>query len=219
MKANLVVVDKSELIRDLFNDRQCAVAITTPRRWGKSFNLDLIKAFCQLETDQNGVELPEDLKLNRFFFQYGAIDFKSKRRTHFKVMEDKAVVDEHFGRYIVVSLDLKNTFGRTFDDLRAAFATSISTLYSSFKFLMNSDKLIKADKKYFEFYADSATRSATELRFSLQKLCWLLYQHYDRKYPVLLLIDEYDSPFNYSLYNFQDDDIEKTRDLIHGEFC
>ena len=48
-------VDKSLLIQELLDDGDSHLIITRPRRWGKSINLSMLKAFFSLEVD------PKDL--------------------------------------------------------------------------------------------------------------------------------------------------------------
>lgn len=214
----MIVIDKSDMLIKLFRSRSKAVMITTPRRWGKSFNLDLIRAFCELECDIDGRELPEDLKINRFLFENGAIDFATKKRTHFKVMEALDVVDEHFGRYIVIYLDLKNAFGNDYDEFIKSMAYTMSALYTKFNFLLKSDILRPFEKQSFEQYETVTTEpDPTMLMFSLKNLCSLLYSHYKEKHEVIVLIDEYDSPSNNSFYEFKDDDIMKTNNFMNGK--
>jgi len=53
-----------------------AQLITYPRRWGKSINLSMLEYFFGLELDENGVELPEEMKRNHLLFTGGEIDLR-----------------------------------------------------------------------------------------------------------------------------------------------
>ena len=48
MKGN-TFIDKSLFIKEVIEDKSSALLITMPRRWGKSFNLEMLRLFLSLE--------------------------------------------------------------------------------------------------------------------------------------------------------------------------
>ncbi len=46
LKSN-IFVDKSVLIKEIIEDSGAVILITRPRRWGKSFNMDMMQRFLE----------------------------------------------------------------------------------------------------------------------------------------------------------------------------
>lgn len=47
-------IDKSLFIKEIIDSQEKAILITKPRRWGKTLNLDMLKTFLSIETDDKG---------------------------------------------------------------------------------------------------------------------------------------------------------------------
>ena len=69
-----IFVDKSLLIKDFYEDSGKTLLMTYPRRWGKTMNLKMIKAFFSIETDKNGHQLPLTNYSTYPIFRGGTID-------------------------------------------------------------------------------------------------------------------------------------------------
>ena len=79
-------VDKTGMIKDLLNTWGEVNLFTRPRRFGKSLNMDMLKAFFEIGTDKT---LFEGLAIS----------------------DEKKLCDKHMGKYPVISLSLKDVDG------------------------------------------------------------------------------------------------------------
>lgn len=166
---NYYYVDKTGLIRDLINTRGSVNLFTRPRRFGKSLNMDMLKTFFEIDTDPS---LFDGLEISK----------------------DTAFCKQHLGKYPVISISLKDVEG---DDFQTAYDTLgilVSEEAGRFSFLLESDKLIPAEKKKLNRLIEGDFEKAAYLHNSLRLLTQLLCKHYET--PVIALIDEYDVPLD-----------------------
>ena len=167
-------VDKTGFIRDLLNTRGSVNLFTRPRRFGKSLHMDMLKTFFELGTDPS---LFDELEIS----------------------EDTALCEQYMGKYPVISISLKDVEGTDFQMAYAMLGSVISEEAGRFSFLLESDKLTKADKKKLSYLIEEEFGEARALQGSLRLLTQLLYKHYG--IPVIVLLDEYDVPLNKAYWN------------------
>ncbi|MBU5480129.1 AAA family ATPase [Blautia sp. MSJ-19] len=178
-------VDKTEMIEELLKNRSEVNLFTRPRRFGKSLNMSMLKAF--FEIDGNPA-LFDGLKIS----------------------EKKELCEKYMGQFPVISISLKSVEGLTFAATCAALKTVIGTEALRFYFLEGSTVLSENDKKMYRQLTTVGTSetglfdmSIEVLTSSLKILSSLLRKHYGK--PVILLIDEYDVPldkaFQYGYYD------------------
>ncbi|MEO1300697.1 MAG: AAA family ATPase, partial [Bacteroidota bacterium] len=102
-----VFVDKSLFIKEFLQDSSGEVIlITRPRRWGKSMNMDMLKRFLAIETDEQGVPLPREQCRHHKLFAGGeiALDFgETKLLKPLKISNYPALMNRQ-GRYPVISI-------------------------------------------------------------------------------------------------------------------
>lgn len=169
--------------------------VTFPRRWGKTFNLNVIKAFFETELDPLGRPLPEDLCINRKLFEMGTFG-SDGLKTRMKIMEKKEIVARHFGKYIVLKLDLQNIEG-DYEHLFYCLSERICNLYKSFMFLqlLVPPQDAQVIKQGMECSSEPMTgKSVAFLKDSLLMLSKILHNHYQKE--IIILVDEYDCPSN-----------------------
>eukprot|EP01041_Mallomonas_annulata_P001259 gene1259-2436_t len=210
-----VLVDKSLLILDFLNDTNKVLLLTYPRRWGKTINIDMIKSFLELEIDRYGVPLSAEKKINTKIFELG----RSRNGVNepFVVWHDKDIVDNHFGRYPVISISFYGITGNDFETLYEKLKLQILSLYDSHKYLEQyllpgntklSTITMRTLAKYF-----SGELSRADLETSLLFLSKVLKEVFEIE--RFIFIDEYDTPINYASLHFQnEDDITNTTSLI-----
>ncbi len=167
-------VDKTSMIRDLLNAWGKVNLFTRPRRFGKSLNMSMLKAFFEIGCDAS---VFDGLEISR----------------------EEALCEEYMGKFPVISLSLKSVDGDDFATARALLCTLIGDEAMRFRFLLDSDKLTEEEKEIYRqlITVDSAAESVYSisdpaLAGSLKTLSALLYRHYGKK--VIILIDEYDVP-------------------------
>ena len=171
-------VDKTALIEQLLEDWGKVNLFTRPRRFGKTLNMSMLKAFFEIGADRS---LFEGL--------------------HIAGNEQLCV--EHMGKYPVIFVTLKGVEGLEFDSAKRKFINIIAEAASKHSFLSDSSKLSDEDKDRYQ-----SLKSLRDGRYvmdddtlyqSLKTLSELLYKHYDQK--AVILIDEYDVPLDKAFQN------------------
>lgn len=166
----LEYVDKSFFIQQIAADIGAKVLLLPrPRRFGKTLNLTMLETFFA-RTDQN-------------------------RRELFRGLQIEAAGEEvwkHFQRYPTVFITLKSLKPQTREEWLQAIARLLREVFASH--IPSIEALAKLDK--FELQDLEALQAGTANKALLQKSLYLLTQWLHRAYgePVLMLIDEYDTP-------------------------
>ena len=158
------LVDKSRLIREVL-DGSHALLLPRPRRFGKTMNLSMLRHFFELSDEETGY-LFDDLA----------------------IAGDREAM-AHQGQYPTVFLTLKDVQGADWETARAGIVQELSGLYRDFDYL--ADGLRPEERESYEAICHRKADAAT-LQRSLRDLVTYLYRHHDQ--PVVVLIDEYDSP-------------------------
>lgn len=161
-------VDKTGLIRELVNVGGKVNLFTRPRRFGKTLNMSMLRAFFEIGTDK---ELFENLE----------------------IFKEKELCDKYMGQFPVVFLSLKGAAGRNFEEAYGMLGMAVKKEILRLQFLLDSEKLTELDKQAFRLLCGNMV-SPENLKGSLWTISNLLYKHYDKK--VILLIDEYDVPLD-----------------------
>lgn len=173
-KENFYYIDKTMFIAELLNNWGKVNLFTRPRRFGKSLNMSMLKAFFEIGSDQT---LFEGLEISR----------------------EKELCEKYMGSFPVVSISLKSLDGPTYQEACTALRPVIGMEAMRFSFLEKSDKLTNDEKNMYRalVHVNEKGRFTMEkdvLLTSLKILSRLLFRHYDSK--VILLIDEYDVPLD-----------------------
>ncbi|HJA68329.1 MAG TPA: ATP-binding protein [Candidatus Mediterraneibacter cottocaccae] len=169
-------VDKTGMIRDLLNRWGEVNLFTRPRRFGKSLNMSMLKAFFEIGCDRtlfDGLEIAGEEKL----------------------------CEEYMGKFPVISVSLKSVDGADYETARALLCGLIGNEAMRFSFLLESDRITAEEKETYRqlITVDPTGQSLFSmsdpvLMGSLKTLSELLHKHYGTK--VIILIDEYDVPLS-----------------------
>ena len=170
-------VDKTVMIRDLIQRWGEVNLFTRPRRFGKSLNMSMLKAFFEIGD-------------NRALFD------------GLKISEEKEICEEYMGKFPVISISLKDVEGSDYDVARTLLCSVIGNEALRFyELLKSSPKLNEVERRQYEQLVctdheqrGSFAMSDSVLMGSLKTLSSLLEKHYEKK--VILLIDEYDVPLS-----------------------
>lgn len=171
-------IDKTMFIEQFLNTWSEVTLFTRPRRFGKTLGMSMLRSFFEIGTDKS---LFDGLYIS----------------------QNKALCDEHMGKYPVIFISLKDVEGLSYDEAFQVFSRIIGNEISKFSFLAESDKLTVWEKEQFKgllyiekgkFIFDNATFTT-----SLKLLSKLLYKHYGKK--AVILIDEYDVPLDKAYHN------------------
>lgn len=159
-------VDKTGMIRDLLCNWGKVNLFTRPRRFGKSLNMSMLKAFFEIGCRKelfDGLEIAGETELCR----------------------------EYMGKFPVISISLKGVEANTFEKARSLLIKVINEEARSMQYLLESDKLTQNDKEVFSLLLKKDMDDET-LCCSLREMSEFLQKHYGRK--AIVLIDEYDVP-------------------------
>ena len=171
-------VDKTALIEQLLDNWGEVNLFTRPRRFGKTLNMSMLKAFFEIGAD------------------------KSLFKSLYIAGNDKLCA-EHMGKYPVIFITLKGVEGLDFDSAKRKLINIIAEAASEHSFLADSPQLSDEDKARYQslkalingrYVMDDDT-----LYKSFKTLSELLYKHYNQK--VVVLIDEYDVPLDKAFQN------------------
>ena len=191
-ESDFYYVDKTRLIEQLLLNWSEVTLFTRPRRFGKTLNMSMLRSFFEIGTDKS---LFDGLYISG----------------------NKALCDEHMGKYPVIFLSLKSVEGRSFDDARYMITELIGIEAERFSFLEDSEYLSENEKKRYKAIIalkDGANAmDGKALVSSLQILSQLLYKHFGQK--TVILIDEYDVPLDKA---FQNGYYKEMVSLIRGLF-
>ena len=191
-KSEFYYIDKTKLIEQVLENWSKVNLFTRPRRFGKTLNMSMLKAFFEIGIDTT---LFDDLYISK----------------------NQALCEEYMGKYPVVLLSLKSVEGLTFEEARASLCELIAGEVRRFKFLEKSDRLDDDEKNAYHdliFIQNlKETILGTKLKFSLKKISELLYKHYGQE--AIILIDEYDVPLDKA---FQHGYYREMVTLIRGLF-
>ncbi len=185
-KRGAYYVDKTSFIPKILCDGNDVSLITRPRRFGKTLMQRTLQSFFEINYAN-----PEDRSETEALFK----DLDIASNTDF--------CNAHMGRYPVIFLSLKEICSTTFEDAVATLSAVMADAVDHFSFLLTNQKLsekTRSDlKKCTELKEFSTQIQKTFLADSLKILVQALSAAFDRE--VIVLIDEYDVPFNYARTN------------------
>ena len=170
-RSGFYYIDKTMFIEQFLNTWSEVTLFTRPRRFGKTLGMSMLRSFFEIGTDKS---LFDGLYIS----------------------QNKALCDEHMGKYPVIFLTLKGVEGLTFADAKMMLKSILSTEMDRHYYLKTSEALTDEDKAYF---VKMLTGTDENINDSLRRLSQLLYKHYGKK--VVILIDEYDVPLDKAYQN------------------
>ena len=166
IEKNSFYVDKTFFIKDWWNDPTFCTVILRPRRFGKTLTMSMMEYF--FSTKHAGrADLFEGLSI--------------WEQEEFRALQ---------GIYPVINITLADIKEKTHEGAINEIKLIIQSIFNSFTYLADSDKLTSIDKKRFEAHIENP--AVESLARSLRFLSELLYKHHGKK--VLIFLDEYDIP-------------------------
>ena len=191
-KNGFYYVDKTKLIEQLVETGGEVTLFTRPRRFGKTLNMSMLRAFFEIGADAS---LFEGLH----------------------IAENKTICEEYMGRYPVIFLSLKSVEGLDFEAARYRITELVGIEAERFGFLAESEFLSENERERYKaiiaLHNGMNAMDEKTLISSLQVLSQLLYKHFGQK--TVILIDEYDVPLDKA---FQNGYYREMVSLIRGFF-
>ena len=133
---------------------------------------------------------------------------KIRRNKFYYIAQNKALCEEHMGKYPVIFLSLKSVEGLKYEDAIYRITELVGIEAERFGFLEDSEYLSENEKKRYKaiIALKDGTNAMDEkvLVSSLQILSQLLYKHFGQK--TVILIDEYDVPLDKALKQIEEKD-------------
>ena len=172
-KEDFYYIDKTAFIRELLESWGQVNLFTRPRRFGKTLNLDMLKAFFEAGTD---AALFEGLEISK----------------------EKDLCRNYMGQFPVISISLKSAEGPDFESALKKLSIILRKEARRLQFLLDSEKLSEIDKEtlrlFYGQYISMENQQECLMVFS-EMLC----KHYGKK--VIILLDEYDVPLEKAYQN------------------
>ena len=170
-RSGFYYIDKTMLIEQTLNNWSKVMLFTRPRRFGKTLGMSMLRSFFEIGTDKS---------------LFGGL----------YISQNKALCDEHMGKYPVIFLTLKGVEGLTFAKAKSMLSEIIKDEADRHYILNSSEALTSVDRDAF---MKILTGNEENIENSLKTLSRLLYKHYGKK--VVILIDEYDVPLDKAYQN------------------
>jgi len=188
---NYFYVDKTNFIREWWENGDSVTLIARPRRFGKTLNMSMVEHFFSIDY-VNQSALFEKMNI-----------WKEKK---YQKMQ---------GKYPVISLSFANIKENTFEKAMFRICQILSDLYNKKMFLKTSGLLTEGEIRYFEKASNDMTE--VDAVVSLQKLCDFMQRYY--KKDVIILLDEYDTPMQEAyVHGYWNEIVAFIRNLFHSTF-
>ncbi len=184
-------VDKTDFIKEWWENGDSVTLITRPRRFGKTLNMSMMEQFFSINYAERS-DLFENLKI--------------WREEKYRKLQ---------GTIPVLSLSFANVKENTYDKAKTRICQTLTDLYIKYAFLRDSDALTNMDREYFDRVSERM--ADTDAVIALHKLSDFMQRYYGKK-PIILL-DEYDTPMQEAYVNgFWDEMVSFARNLFHATF-
>ena len=161
-------VDKTLMIRDFMDKRPMVSLFTSPRRFGKTLNMDMLRVFFEKTNEDTSVYFKD-----KQIWQCG--DYYTK----------------HQGQYPVIFLTFKDVKSMTWEETFQKIRRLISLEFIRHNELETSSVLTAYEKEQYHLLAKDSG-DEVDCQMGLQLLSLLLHKHYGRE--CIIIIDEYDTP-------------------------
>ena len=188
---NSFYIDKTDFIRQWWENRDDVTLITRPRRFGKTLNMNMLERFLSIEYTGRG-EVFKGLSI-----------WKDEKYRNLQ------------GTYPVIFLSFAGIKSSSFDEAKKGLLYLIEKLYNRYEFLLKEDSLNEKEKDFIKNI--SVNMDNYFAISSLGTLSEFLYRYYGKK--VIILLDEYDTPLQEAwVYGYWKEMAEFIRGLFNSTF-
>lgn len=193
IESNACWVDKSLVMQDIIDSPDKIILFPRPRRFGKTLLMRMLKAFFE-KSEKSKRHLFEPLQIWAAGEAYQAQQ----------------------GQYPVIYLSFKDVKEPDFELAYQKMQGEIKNAYAAHHYLLESNELSAEDREIFSaILKETASRKSFEN--SLLNLSRWLEAHHQK--PVVLLLDEYDTPVHAAFqYKYYDDFIPFIRSVMGAAF-
>ena len=184
-------VDKTNFIKEWWDNDDIVTLITRPRRFGKTLNMNMLECFFSNKYKDRG-DLFESLEI-----------WKDEKYRKLQ------------GTYPVIFLSFASIKGNTFELAKNQIYEKIAELYENNRFLLESDCMSDTEKaKYRSFLENPIDK---DVSFALNSLSKYLSSYFGKN--VIILLDEYDTPMQEAYVNgYWEELVAFTRSFFNAAF-
>jgi len=184
-------IDKTEFIREWWNEKDDVTLITRPRRFGKTLNMSTLNCFFSNKYENRG-DLFEGLRV------WDDADLRAQQ-----------------GKWPVIFLSFAGIKGKTYKDTMIQMKNMLVKLFSAFPELREYEGLDPNERRALENITEDM--SDVHAALSLNLLSGLLQKVYGKR--VLIFLDEYDTPLQEAyINNYWDELVAFTRTMFNNTF-
>ena len=188
---NSFYIDKTDFIRQWWENRDDVTLITRPRRFGKTLNMNMLERFLSVEYAGKG-DVFEGLSI-----------WKEEKYRNLQ------------GIWPVIFLSFADVKANTFALAKEKICMLIKEVYHKFDFLLAEGTLKEGETDSFRNILTEMTES--EAAYSLKNMSGYLSRYYGKK--VIILLDEYDTPLQEAwVYGYWKEMVEFIRGLFNSTF-
>lgn len=188
---DLFYIDKTEFIKEWWENNDEVTLITRPRRFGKTLTINMVERF--------------------FSNKY------AKQSEIFKELNIWKYDDYHTfqGQFPVIAISFADLKETNYSSMVSRICEEISECYRVHRELVHNEKLLEADRTYVNEIINECKPEQASI--AINRLCRMLYETYEKK--VIILLDEYDTPMQEAYVNgFWDDLAAFVRSLFNATF-
>ncbi len=171
-------MDKSDFIDEIIESSAEVILLPRPRRFGKTLNMSMLHFFFE-KCDEDRAYLFDGLRIM-----------------------DHECFKKHQGQYPVIWLTFKDLKEHSWDSCLKKIAFLIRQIFKKHEHILANGDFDNFDKTYIHKMLNG-TADRIEYELSLEQLSAFLHRCHEK--PVVILIDEYDTPihagYNYGYYD------------------
>ena len=190
-KNDYFLIDKTDFIREWWENGDAVTLITRPRRFGKTLNLDMMNCFFSKKYEGRG-ELFEGLSI--------------WEEEKYRKLQ---------GSYPVIFLSFANIKGATLRETKQGIKYMLEKLYGVHRYVRDGEEMTERDRLFFDSVTSDMTDDVAVL--ALHYLSDYMSRYYGQK--VLIFLDEYDTPLQEAyVYGYWKELVQYIRSMFNSTF-
>ena len=191
LQDNCFYIDKTNFIKEWWENKDMVTLITRPRRFGKTLNMSMTEVFFSVDYNGRG-ELFQGLNI--------------WKHEHYRALQ---------GTYPVLFLSFASVKETNYSSARRKICQLIGDEYVRHIFLLEKGDLTAQEKA--SFLRKTIDMDDVDAALALHQLSLYLYRYYGKK--VIILLDEYDTPMQEAyVYGYWEKLAEFTRGFFNATF-
>ena len=196
---DLFYVDKTDFVKEWWENEDVVTLITRPRRFGKTLNLSLLECFFS-----------------------GRYEGRSDLFEGLSIWKDEKYRKLQ-GTCPVIRLSFADIKGSDFENTRDGMISTLQDVYQKHAYLLEGDKLSATEKRDFytlgQYVEKDIKKEITDdtIARALKKLMSYMVRYHDQK--VIVLLDEYDTPLQEAyVYGYWEQLTALVRSMFNSTF-